>query len=79
MYGLQSGGVLIVFSGEDTAEFSVSAFSLVVDVILPYPISRSLIFKVVFILERAHFQNVFGFDFRSWASLGSKHALSCQV
>ena len=50
-------------------EFSVSAFSLFVDVILPSPISRSLILDVIFILERTYFQNAFGFDFRSWARL----------
>ena len=44
-------------------EFSVSAFSLLVGAILPFPISRSLIHDVVFILERTDFQNAFGFDF----------------
>ena len=38
-------------------EFSVSAFSLYVDAILPFPISRSLILDVVFILEWTYFQN----------------------
>ena len=60
-------------------EFSVSAFSLFVDVILPFPISRSLILDVVFILERTYFQNAFGFYFRSWARLCSKHVLSRRV
>ena len=46
-------------------EFSVSAFSLFVDAILPFPISRSLILDVIFILERTYFQNAFGFDFTS--------------
>ena len=54
--------------------FSVSAFSLFVDAILPFSISRSLILDVVFILVRTYFQNAFGFDFRSWARLCSKHA-----
>ena len=54
-------------------EFSVSAFSLFVDA---FPISRSLILDVVFILEWTYFQNAFGFDFRSWVRLCSKHALS---
>ena len=40
-------------------DFSVSAFSLFVDAILPSPISRSLILNVVFILERTYFQNAF--------------------
>ena len=60
-------------------EFSVSAFSLFVDAILPFPISRSLILDVVFILEWTYFQNAFGFDFRSWAMLCLKHALSRRI
>ena len=60
-------------------EFSVYVFTLFVDAILTFPISRSLIFDVIFILERTYFQNALGFDFRSWARLCSKHALSRRV
>ena len=60
-------------------EFSVSAFSLFVDAILPFPISKSLILDVLFILGRTYFQNAFRFDVRSWARLCLKHALSRQV
>ena len=46
-------------------EFSVSAFSLFVDAILRFPISKSLILDVFFSLARTYFQNAFGFEFRS--------------
>ena len=67
-------------------EFNVSAFSLFVVAILPFPISRSLILDVVFILVRTYTSNAFGYDFRSWArtplyiyieDLGSKSKLIC--
>ena len=77
MYGLQNGGVIMVSLVKMLQkEFSVSAFSLFVDAIFPFPISRSLILDIVLILERTYFQNAFGSDFRSWARLCSKHALS---
>ena len=82
MYGLNCGGCPHLFFLVKTLqnkEFSVSAFSLFVDVILLSVISMSLILDEVFILDRTYFQNDFGFDFRYWARLCLKLALSCQV